>query len=244
MISSEGLVVDPKGEGVINKLTKEMPNLIFIRDMCHVFNLIVQEAVKEFPAYILQFVRNLCSYFNAGLRSNRLKEVQVKAGVKLPLEMPTYYDKRWESLLQCIERILNIWKYLEICLVEDDSPLKEEIQDPEYYLYVYLLYVLLHKLVGYIIYFQKPNLLFDKVIDKIREAYILFIKMLLKPEYQGIGFEDAFKIPLEAPKDELKKEKLNSKQEYAKIFIDRYPRIAELMNKVTTKNPKKKDSQN
>ena len=68
--------------------------------------------------------------------------------------------------------------------------------------------------------------------------------MLLKPEYQGIGFEDAFKIPLEAPKDELKKEKLNSKQEFAKIFIDRYPRIAELVNKVTTKNPKKKDSQN
>ena len=155
MISSKGLVVDPKGEGVINKLTKEIPNLIFIRDMYHVFNLIVQEAVKEFPAYILQFVRNLCSYFNSGLRSN-----QVKAEVKLPLEMPTHYDKRWKFLLQCIEKILNFWKYLEICLVEDDSPLKEEIQDPEHYLYVYLFYVFFHKFVGYIIYFQKPNLLF------------------------------------------------------------------------------------
>ena len=35
MISNRELKVDPKGAGVVNRLYKETPNLIFIRDMCH-----------------------------------------------------------------------------------------------------------------------------------------------------------------------------------------------------------------
>lgn len=244
MISSTGLAVNPNGAGVINRLSKEIPSLIFVRDMCHIFNLIVEEATKQFPAYILQFLRGLCSYFNSGLRSNKLKEAQAKAGVKEPLEMLTFVDTRWESLLQCIERTLKLWKYLEICLAEEDSSLKEDIEDPEYQLYLYLLYVLLHKLTGYIIYFQKPNLLFDKVVDKIIEGYILFMRMILKPAYQGIGFEDAFKISLDNPMDAFAKEKLSNKQEFACLFLDRYPRISELIKNVKDKNPKKKDIQN
>ena len=67
----------------------------------------------HFPAHILQFVKRVCTYFTSGQRSPKLKELQIQAEVKEPLEVLRYVESRWESLLHCIERILKLWEYLE-----------------------------------------------------------------------------------------------------------------------------------
>ena len=63
-------------------------------------------------------------------------------GEKDPLEILSFIAERWESLLSCIDRILKLWKYLQIYFADDYSPLKNEIAESEYHIYIYLLYIL------------------------------------------------------------------------------------------------------
>jgi len=238
MISNKELKVDPTGKGVVNRIFKENPSLVFIRDMCHVYNLIVEKALEEFPYYIIEFVKKLCAYCNVGSRNIKLKEIQRKAGIKEPLEMMSYCPTRWESLLNCTERTLYLWKYLETLLEESDSTLKSNIMDFEYYVYTYLLHVLLHKLIGYIIIFEKPNLLLDAVFEKIKESFTIFSRMLLKDQYQDLGFVDVYHIPFNDPQNVIYQEKLSSEKDFASLFLKRYPRIGEYLQKIQS-NPKK-----
>ena len=182
MIASRGLVVNPKHIGLVNK-RKEFLNLILCGICATSSSSSLKKLFKSFPVYIIEFIRRVCCFFNQGNRATRLKEIQLQAGIKDPNTVLSYVSVRWESLLHCSERALNLWRYIKICVDESDSILKQEISDPEYELYVYLLYVLLHKLTGYIVYFQNSDLLFDKVMDKIKGAYILFTRMLLKPKH-------------------------------------------------------------
>ena len=69
MISSRGESIDPNGAGVVNRLVKDNPNLIFVRDLCHLYNLIIEEAMETMPLYIVEFIRKICAYFNKGHRS-------------------------------------------------------------------------------------------------------------------------------------------------------------------------------
>ena len=128
MISSSGLLVDLNGAGVVNRLTKDNPNLFYIRDVCHVFNVVVEQALKGFPAYVLQFVRNVFAYFGVGQRNIHLKEIQ-RRGETEPVLMLSYVQTRWESLLECTNRIKILWKYIKICLDESDSTIKEDINN-------------------------------------------------------------------------------------------------------------------
>jgi len=235
MISNRELKVDPKGAGVVNRLYKETPNLIFIRDMCHIYNLRIEKALDGFPCYVIQFIVKLCSYFNTGNRSVRLKEIQSQDGVTEPLEVRSYCSTRWESLLSCTERILSLWKYIEIYLEETDLSLKNDIKDPEYYLYTYLLHVLLHKLISYITTFEKSSLLFDQVYEKIKEGYTIFARMLLKQHYQGWTFEEVYSLPFHDQEDVLCREKLASDSEFALLMTQRYPRVEEYLKLIKLK---------
>jgi len=154
------------------------------------------------------------------------------------LEVISYVSERWESLLLCVERSLKLWPYLKTCLEDSDSVLLESLKDPEYELYSYLLYVFLHKLVGYIIYFQKPNLLLDQVIEKMKEAFILFSRMLLKTKYQDSEFEDMLNIPFDEEENIIFKERLLDNKEFITLFGERYPRICELIETVKAQSPK------
>ena len=240
MVSSKGPEVDKNGQGVVNRLTKDNPSLIFVGDMCHLLNLIVEEALQQFPAYITQFIKKLCAYFNAGQRGSKLREIQINAGVKEPLEVLSYKSIRWESLLYCVERVLKLWPYLKSCLKDADTYLKEDINDPEYELYSYMLYVFLHKLIGYIIFCQKSNMLFDQVFEKLRKAYIHFSRMLLKKKTQDYEFEELWSIPFEDPENIICKEKILSDKEFSELLNERYPRITELIQSAKESKTKNK----
>ena len=49
MISSRDNVVNPKGKGVANRLINDMNHVIHVRDRCHLYNLICEDALKTFP---------------------------------------------------------------------------------------------------------------------------------------------------------------------------------------------------
>ena len=175
------------------------------------------------------------------MQTKRNSSKKWNQGIKEPLEVLHYVDTRWESLLNCVERLLKLWDHLKESLQSTDSRLKEEIADPEYNLYIYALYILLHKFIGYVIYFQKITLLYDQVFDKMKESYVLFGRMLLKSKYQEISFEEIIEIPFEFPENARFKEILADKEEFSKIFGFRCPNVSNLISLAQVKDAQKKN---
>jgi len=78
---------------------------------------------------------------------------------------------------------------------------------------------MLHKFVGYTIFFQKPSMLFVQVMEKMKESFTLFSRMLLKSEYKETEFETLYEINFKEPSDTSCKDKLCNKEEFIYNFI-------------------------
>ena len=239
LISYKDIEVNIAGQGLVNRMKKELPHIVHIRDSCHAFNLIIDKALENLPVYITQFIKKISSHFSSSQRRCIFKEIQLREGEKSPLGVLSYVESRWESLCLCTERIIKVWKYLKIYFKDAEVPMIEEFEDPEYECYVYLVYILLHKLTGYIVFFQKPKLLFDQGWDKFKESYTLFARLLLKKDYQESEFEEVYKIPFEDCENELFKKYVVSSLEFHESFGKKYQKISELIIKV--KNYTKRD---
>jgi len=163
-----------------------------------------------------------------------LAEIQIQGGCKQPLEILTYKEIRWLSLTECTARILELWKYLEIYFKESDSNLKEFFNE-EYLLLSQLLSCLLNKLAYFNRYFQKDTLLYNQVIDKIKEGYVIFGQMLLKPDYENSSFDQIFAIPFDKPEDTDSRNKLATDEEFKKSFLTRYNEFGGLIESAKEK---------
>jgi len=232
LISCRGLEVDPSGQGLVNRIKKEMPHIVHIRDACHAFNLVIEKALENFPNYIIQFIKKVSSHFSSAQRKNAFKEIQLKQGEKIALGVLSYKEIRWESLCLCTERIIKLWKYLKIYFKDTDFPMEEEFDDPEYECYLYLAYILLHKLTGYIVLFQRPKMIFEQAWEKFKESYTLFARLILKKEYQESEFEDVYPIPFDNAENELYKKYVATSLEFHQSFGEKYTRIKELIEYV------------
>jgi len=211
-----------KGAGFINRLQEDAPHLTHISDLCHCYNLVCEAALEAFPKYIINFITNICSHFSrSSQRRYKLAEIQIKEGCKKPLEVLIFKDIRWLSLTECTNRVLELWKYLEIYFQDSDSDLKELFTE-EYLLLAQLLSCLLNKLAYFNKYFQKDTLLYNQVIDKIREGFTIFGQMLLKLPYENSSFEQLFTIAFENPEDNNSKNKLSNDEEFKTSFLTKY----------------------
>ena len=246
MISTKSFTLDTearlaiiKGAGLSNRLMKDISHLVHVRDLCHLYNLIYEDALQELPVFAIEFIKQICSYFGKGLRDNRLREIQLESGVKKPLSVIGFVEIRWTSMLNSVERILDLWIYIKKYFEEVSCSLAEKFLDPEYELYTYLVYILLHKLFGYNIYFQNSNLLYDEIYTKIQEGFLLFSKMLLKKESQELDFNILFQVNFQDP-EKRHKGFLTNFEEFKVSFSQRYPRFNSLISTVINSNPKRK----
>ena len=199
---NESKMMASQDNNLTKRLKQEIPHLYHVRDLCHLYNLICEAALEELPLYATQFLKRVCAHFQKDLASNRLEQIQLQAGIAEPLTILRYIDIRWTSLLEASERILNLWTYLVAYFKDANSVLSSKFADSEYHLYTYLTYILLHKLLGYLTYFENAELLYNDVFDKLREVYCLFAKLILKKGFQGLEFDDIYKIKFEDPSDE------------------------------------------
>jgi len=187
-------MIGSKGGGVSNKLMTQIPHLIHIRDFCHCLNLVIEDSLKGFPAYIIQFIRKVGNYLNSGQRSQHFKEFQISKGKKC-LEVLQYKDERWTSLLECTERLLRLWDDLESFFAETpDRTFHCEFSDPEYKVYVSLLNILVYRLTNSIRSFEKSEMLFDEASRKLRQTFTIYARMLLKAEKQNMEFHEVYQL--------------------------------------------------
>ena len=156
-----------------NRLKNDYPHIVVVRDLCHLYDLICEEALKEFPLYVINFIKKVCSYFRGSAqRKACLSEIQLSAGVlaKNVIKIKKYVDTRWLSLRECTDSIIKLWRYLLIFVDKEDTPFEESFNS-ETQLYLSLLSCLLNKIDYYCKYFQEPNLFYDRIIDKMRNSY-------------------------------------------------------------------------
>lgn len=81
MISTKSFTLDTearlaiiKGAGLSNRLMKDISHLVHVRDLCHLYNLIYEDALQELPVFAIEFIKQICSYFGKGLRDNRQRD--------------------------------------------------------------------------------------------------------------------------------------------------------------------------
>jgi len=92
---------------------------------------------------------------------------------------------------------------------------------------------------GDTIYFQDPGLLYDEVLAKIREGFLLFSKMLLKKGYQGLEFDDLYKIDFNNLNNLNNLEKVSDFDEFKANINQRYPTLEALIKEVLEMKPKR-----
>lgn len=214
--------ISSKDKGCANRFMTDFPGVIHVRDLCHSYNLVCEESIKAFPKYIIDFLQKICSYFNNGLRANSLEQIQREQGVKEPLNILKFKEIRWLSMEQCAHRIIVLWEHLLKYFSNSESDLKLGFTEPEYKLYVQLLYVLLHKLNHYNVEFQKAELFIDHVLFKIKEGYLLFAKMILKSSHNNLNFEEIKKINFREATSKSYQQYLATDEELLDNLLSRY----------------------
>ena len=93
----------------------------------------------------------------------------------------------------------------------------------------------------YIVFFEKPDLLFDQAWEKFRESFTLIGRLLLKKEYQECEFHEIFLIPFDKPEEELYCKYVAGLDEFIETFSEKYHRIPELILKVKDDKIRKRD---
>jgi len=98
--------------GVMNlysRLKAEIPHLIHIRDLCHIYNLIIEDALNEaFPHFAIQFIRKILAHLSSAQRRAKLIETQRELGISNPKGMLQFKEIRWSNLLDFTKRIIDL----------------------------------------------------------------------------------------------------------------------------------------
>ena len=52
-------MISSKDAGLSNRIMAEIPHVVHVRDLCHCYNLIIEDALQAFPNFVLQFIKKL-----------------------------------------------------------------------------------------------------------------------------------------------------------------------------------------
>jgi len=64
-------------KGLTERLRKDYPYIYTIHDYAHIFNLVLQEAIDQFPNRIIKLISSICNHFTrSSQRKCKLKEIQ------------------------------------------------------------------------------------------------------------------------------------------------------------------------
>ena len=104
--------------GLVNRLQQDYPHILIIHDYSHIFNLTAKDAAAKLSE-IKSIVKTISNYFandnitrNAQFCSLQRKIMGKKE--KEVLQVITYTDKRFLSLYESAERIIELWECLKL----------------------------------------------------------------------------------------------------------------------------------
>lgn len=110
-------------------------------------------------------------------------------------------------------------------------------------LFVELLSSLLKKLVGINTYFQRENMLYNKVLRKMRESFVIFAQDILTNDFSNSSFKEIYALPFDKPENsEILQPSLAPVKDLKAKFFKNYPKFQSLIEEAKAKDPKVEDS--
>jgi len=115
-ISSGGAtnMISKRSAGVTNRLLIQLPNIVVIHDLCHVFNLVIKNCINTFPKVHRDIISDISTTFTSSAKkSARFKELLKGNGEKL-LAIKRFIPTRWKSFFDCLDRIIHLNQTLKL----------------------------------------------------------------------------------------------------------------------------------
>jgi len=218
--------------GLVKRLTKDYPHIISFRDISHIYNLICKHSVKTFPSHIIQIIKDICSHFGYSC-SRRVKLRKIQAGQKQTqiLDIIRYTDVRWLSLTQSLNRILCLWESLGVYYKKYGDADEIDYFSPENEMYLRILFNLMELLSYYNLENQREDLLYDDIVLKMKESFVIFAKMVVHKDKSLLPFDELYEFSFDGNDNQLKEFALSVK-DFSDHWIEVYPDIKKVQEKV------------
>lgn len=171
-----------KNNSFMTHITKESPDVITMRCICHSSALIASKATEQLPRSVEHLIRSVASYVSGSAkRCAQLNEIQdyFDGQRKQILKLA---DTRWLAMHQCVVRLIECWEsltqYFQIAIFEDKLKSAEnihaELLNPFTKCYFYFFKFVLD-------YFNKFNSFFQSrsiIIHKLFSLSLSLIKSI------------------------------------------------------------------
>ena len=217
VVTDEGSNMIGKEKGVGSRLQEEFPHIVSIKDFSHLYNLVFKGAMEGFPKEVLEIVPKISRHFKKSAQ-RRAEFFLIQKEMNLePLGIIKYTKTRWLSFRNSLTRILSLWDPLKIYF-ERNKKKGVELFSSKNQLFLQVLLTLAENVNHYNEYFQKENIFYNQILNKIKEGYVLFAEMVLKINKENPKFEDFYRVNLESINQDLPIEVLSLSQFQTEYF--------------------------
>jgi len=104
-------MISKRNAGLKNRLKEKHPHIYVVHDLCHAFNLILQDCFKVFPQEYRNIIDDVSSTFSRSSRNSaKLKAIMATRAIEDPRSkvhaIKRYVKTRWTSFRDTVERIV------------------------------------------------------------------------------------------------------------------------------------------
>jgi len=116
--------------GLTNRLKSKYSHILVVHDLCHAFNLILQDCFKSFPVEIKNIIEDISALFSRSPKGSAKLKAIMKAKAKKdpnyrPHTLKRYVKTRWTSFQDTVERILEQAAALEEYFKNENDTVRE-----------------------------------------------------------------------------------------------------------------------
>ena len=248
IVTDDGSNMTGVEKGVSARLKEICPHIVEMKDISHSLNNVFKKGLDVIPKDILDIIRNICSHFHRSTqRAALLRQIILENGGR-PLEIINMVKTRWLSMRDSLERILELWPFLASYFQIHESSLYKNYFTKYNELFLRILLLLVSNVVDCNQYFQKDDLFYNEVLEKLKHTYVITANLIIKKQLKSMDFNKVFEISfenqtnleiIEGKIDEELKKMLTTPEEIEKLYFSKYDSIKGLLDEVS--NEKKKD---
>ena len=218
-------------KGLSTRIQENYPHVANFNDLSHIYNLICKYAVTVFPENIITGIKRINAHFKRSpQKKSILKRIQLSRGRSIFLNVISYTQVRWLSLVESVERIIDIWTDLKLYFDEFGDSEEKKFFSLQNEAYLRMLLILLDQLTFYNKIFQGTDLTYEKVLDSIQDSFRVFCNFILKEGYKQKEFEEL--INLNWQKDQGIEGITLNEAEFLILWNRKYPDMTDLLNKL------------
>jgi len=238
--TDDGKNMTGKDLGASSRLKAAFPHIFTFKDISHIFDNALKKGLLAIPTNIKEIITDIISHFTLSTqRSSLLMQTLQEMGMK-PLEVLKLSKTRWLSWKNSTERILELWPGLKQYFTAHGNLTQKDYFSDENELCIRILFLLISNISDLTEYFQRDDLFYSEVLEKLKHSYVMLANIILKKEHKTQQFDALFQIPFNAKEKDIIKgkydssviEKLVTGEEFGQNYLSRYDSIKELYSKV------------